>query len=78
MVTHQLENPSSRLLKHIIRCYTRLSENARAQIALRENMPTVAKDARLVEHLDESTRRCLKNLIDNLNQENSQQLPDGQ
>lgn len=64
MVQNQLEKPSPRLLKHIIRCYNRLSENPRALIALRENMPIIVKDAKLFASLDESSKKCLKNLYD--------------
>jgi hypothetical protein len=34
----------NRLLKHIIRCYLRLSDNARAREALRNCLPDVLKD----------------------------------
>ena len=66
MVLSQLEKPSARLLKHIIRCYNRLSENPRALIALRENMPVIVKENKLVENLDDSSRKCLKSLIEAL------------
>ena len=36
--------PSTRLLKHIIKCYFRLSENPRAQMALNTTMPTIVKE----------------------------------
>lgn len=39
MVAQLAENPSSRLLKHIIRCYLRLSDNLRAREALRQCLP---------------------------------------
>ena len=38
------ENPSVRLLKHIIRCYLRLSDNARAREALRQCLPPLLMD----------------------------------
>ena len=44
MVMNQVEKCSSRLLKHIIRCYNRLCENPRALIALRENIPAIIKE----------------------------------
>jgi CCR4-NOT transcription complex subunit 9 len=65
-----LEKPSARLLKHIIRCYNRLSENPRALIALRENMPVIVKENKLVENLDDSSRKCLKSLIETLSPDN--------
>lgn len=38
------ENPSVRLLKHVIRCYLRLSDNARAREALRQCLPPLLMD----------------------------------
>ncbi|KAF7634807.1 hypothetical protein Mgra_00005700 [Meloidogyne graminicola] len=38
------KDPSSRLLKHLIRCYHRLSENARALQALTQCLPDQLKD----------------------------------
>jgi len=74
MVVSQVDKPSTRLLKHIIRCYNRLAENPRARIALRENMPIILKEARLLENLDESSKKCLKNLNDSIfNNENDSQ-----
>ena len=34
-----VEQPSARLLKHIVRCFLRLSDNARAREALRQCLP---------------------------------------
>lgn len=62
MVMNQLEKPSTRLLKHIIRCYNRLAENPRARLALKENLPILLKEIKLQENLDESSKKCLKNL----------------
>jgi len=62
MVMNKLEKPSTRLLKHIIRCYNRLAENPRARMALKENLPILLKEAKLQENLDESSKKCLKNL----------------
>ena len=44
MVTKLLETPSVRLLKHVVRCYLRLSENAQARDALRQNLPDALRD----------------------------------
>jgi len=77
MVQTQKENPSPRLLKHIIRCYTRLAENPRALIALRENLPKVVSEKNLLEYLDESTKKCLKNLNDNLQPEGNERQEEG-
>ncbi|CAL5335652.1 unnamed protein product [Camellia sinensis] len=45
MVAALAEQPSSRLLKHIIRCYLRLSDNPRACDALRSCLPDMLRDA---------------------------------
>ena len=70
MVINQLDKPSTRLLKHIIRCYNRLAENTRARIALKENLPTLLKEIKLQENLDESSKKCLKNLNEAIQNEN--------
>ena len=44
MVTVLKETPSLRLLKHIIRCYSRLAQNLRAREALRQVLPDALKD----------------------------------
>lgn len=44
MVTGLVERPSVRLLKHIVRCYLRLSDNARARDALRTCLPMAIRD----------------------------------
>jgi CCR4-NOT transcription complex subunit 9 len=62
MVMNQLDKPSTRLLKHIIRCYNSFAENPRARLALKENLPVLLKESRLHENLDESSKKCLKNL----------------
>lgn len=38
------EQPSVRLLKHIIRCYLRLSDNPRAREALRQCLPDLLRN----------------------------------
>jgi hypothetical protein len=50
------------LLKHIIKCYNRLTENPRASLALGQNIPEIIKEKRLIEYLDENSKKCLKNL----------------
>jgi CCR4-NOT transcription complex subunit 9 len=39
MINALMENPSHRLLKHIVRCYLRLAENPKAREALRQVLP---------------------------------------
>ncbi|CRH00593.1 cell differentiation protein, putative [Plasmodium relictum] len=54
MVNSLVENPSSRLLKHIVRCYLRLSENPRALEALKYCLPEPLK------HVNKAFIPCLK------------------
>jgi len=44
MVHALVQQPSTRLLKHIVRCYLRLSDNLRAREALRQCLPTYLRD----------------------------------
>ena len=44
MVAVLVEQPSVRLLKHIVRCYLRLSDNLRAREALRQCLPESLRD----------------------------------
>lgn len=62
MVSSQLDKLSNRLLKHIIRCYNRLAENPRARQALKSNRPVLLTENKLLETLDESSKKCLRNL----------------
>ena len=62
MVESQLVKPSTRLLKHIIKCYFRLSENPRALMALNQNLPTIViemvkKNINLTQNLDDSSKK---------------------
>ncbi|TMW86518.1 hypothetical protein EJD97_021275 [Solanum chilense] len=69
MVGALAEQPSSRLLKHIIRCYLRLSDNPRACDALRNGLPDMLRDNTFSTCLrdDPTTRRWLQQLINNVN-----------
>lgn len=69
MVTALVEQPSARLLKHVIRCYLRLSDNDRAREALRQCLPEALNDitfSKLLEQ-DPSTNRWLMHLLMQLN-----------
>ncbi|XP_061984588.1 uncharacterized protein LOC133703883 isoform X3 [Populus nigra] len=68
MVSALAEQPSSRLLKHIIRCYLRLSDNPRACHALRSCLPDMLRDATFSSCLreDPTTRRWLQQLLHNV------------
>ena len=60
MVASLPEQPSTRLLKHIIRCYLRLSDNTRAREALRQCLPALLRDPGFTVCLkdDLQTRQC--------------------
>ncbi|KAE9591196.1 putative transcription regulator Rcd1-like family [Lupinus albus] len=68
MVAALAEQPSSRLLKHIIGCYLRLSENPRACEALRSCLPDMLRDATFSSCLreDQTTTRWLQTLLYNV------------
>lgn len=70
MVSQLVEFPptSPRLLKHVVRCYLRLSDNARAREALRQILPEPLRDATFSHTLreDSGTKRCLAQLLVNL------------
>ncbi|XP_024026008.1 CCR4-NOT transcription complex subunit 9 [Morus notabilis] len=68
MVAAQAEQPSSRLLKHIIRCYLRLSDNPKACDALRSCLPDMLRDSTFSSclHEDPTTRRWLQQLLHNV------------
>ncbi|KAH0753120.1 hypothetical protein KY285_006268 [Solanum tuberosum] len=69
MVGALAEQPSSRLLKHIIRCYLRLSGEPRACQALKICLPDMLRDDTFSSFLREDpiTRRCLQQLLLNVN-----------
>ncbi|CAH9107705.1 unnamed protein product [Cuscuta epithymum] len=62
------DQPSPRLLKHIIRCYLRLSDNPRACDALRNGLPRILRDASTINSLrdDPLSRRWLQQLLQNV------------
>lgn len=68
MVISLAKEPSSRLLKHVVRCYLRLSDNARAREALRRCLPDQLRDSTFNQCLqeDRSTKHWLSLLIKNL------------
>lgn len=70
MVSQLVDLPpsSSRLLKHVVRCYLRLSDNPRAREALRQILPEPLRDATFSHTLrdDAGTKRCLAQLLVNL------------
>ncbi|PUZ68403.1 hypothetical protein GQ55_2G024800 [Panicum hallii var. hallii] len=68
MVNALAEQPSARLLKHVVRCYLRLTDNPRARAALQICLPKPLKDGAFDNCLqdDPATRCCLQQLLDNL------------
>lgn len=78
MVSMLAEQQSVRLLKHIIRCYLRLSDNPRACEALKSCLPELLRDATFSACLrdDVATRRWLSQLLTNVGPP-QHQLPRG-
>ena len=70
MVIQLSKDRSARLLKHVVRCYFRLSDNPRAREALRQCLPDQLKDQTFAGCLrdDPSTKRWLSQLLKNLEQ----------
>ncbi|PHH81521.1 hypothetical protein CDD82_582 [Ophiocordyceps australis] len=68
MVGQLVESQTARLLKHVVRCFLRLSDNARAREALRQCLPEPLRDATFSSVLrdDAATKRCLAQLLINL------------
>ncbi|KAI8333890.1 cell differentiation family, Rcd1-like-domain-containing protein [Chlamydoabsidia padenii] len=68
MVNQLVETQAMRLLKHVIRCYLRLSDNPRAREALRQCLPDPLRDTTFHQALkdDMGTKRCMGQLLINL------------
>ncbi|KAK7276868.1 hypothetical protein RIF29_18014 [Crotalaria pallida] len=68
MVAALAEKPSLRLLKSIIRCYLRLSEDPRGVDALRSSLPGMLTDGTFISCLrdDPTTRGWLDQLLHNV------------
>jgi CCR4-NOT transcription complex subunit 9 len=68
MVAQLVEQQTARLLKHVVRCFLRLSDNARAREALRQCLPEPLRDHTFSSVLrdDAATKRCLAQLLINL------------
>jgi CCR4-NOT transcription complex subunit 9 len=65
MIAMLVEQPSQRLLKHIIRCYLRLADNPRSREALRQCLPDPLRDGTFATVLkdDQTTKRWLGQLL---------------
>ncbi|WRT69119.1 cell differentiation protein rcd1 [Kwoniella shivajii] len=70
MVDALVESQAVRLLKHVVRCYLRMSDNPRAREALRACLPKALQDNTFTPLLkgDMVTKRCLTTLLVNLNE----------
>jgi len=66
-------NPSMRLLKHIIRCYSRIVENHRAKSVLRENIPPIFMEKSFIDGLDEGSKKWLQVFLKSLGMTSSSQ-----
>ncbi|KAL6880232.1 hypothetical protein ACP4OV_011797 [Aristida adscensionis] len=66
MLNSMGDKPCTRLLKHVIRCYLRLSDNPRGRIALQINLPEVLKDGTFDDCLKDDSlgRKWLQQLLD--------------
>ncbi|KAL6647067.1 hypothetical protein ACP70R_014504 [Stipagrostis hirtigluma subsp. patula] len=66
MVMSLVEQPSTRLIKHAIRCYLRMSDNPRARMALQMSLPEVLKDGTFDNCLREDSvaRQWRQQLLD--------------
>ena len=75
MVIALAKEPSARLLKHVVRCYLRLSDNQRACEALCQCLPDQLKDDTFAPCLkeDKSTKHWLTLLLKNLEAMGAQQ-----
>lgn len=67
--TQQPSSSSGRLLKHVVRCYMRLSDNMEARKALATILPEPLRDGTFSQILqdDVATKRCLGQLLLNIN-----------
>jgi len=74
MVIQLAKEPSQRLLKHVVRCYLRLSDNTRACEALCQCLPDQLKDETFAACLkdDKSTKHWLAQLLKNIEAMSSQ------
>ena len=64
MVQVLVQEPSPRLLKHIVRCYLRLSENFKARDALRQTLPVSLRGNTFdsTTHADQTTMQWMAQL----------------
>ncbi|ODQ78032.1 hypothetical protein BABINDRAFT_172492 [Babjeviella inositovora NRRL Y-12698] len=70
MVEQLVNQQTGRLLKHVVRCYLRLSDNVEARNILRQQLPEPLKDGTfgMILRDDGATKRCLAQLLVNLSE----------
>lgn len=75
IVEQLVGSPTARLLKHVVRCYLRLSDNERACHELKSILPEPLRDGTFSRVLkdDLATKRCLVQLLRNLSDNNDPQ-----
>lgn len=68
MVKQLAGSPTARLLKHVVRCYLRLSDNLQACNELKRVLPEPLRDGTFSMSLkeDTATKKCLAQLLDHL------------
>lgn len=59
-------DPSQRLIKHIIRSYARLADKTVVRPILKENIPAILSDKTFYNKLDESSKKWLSTLMKSL------------
>ncbi|WVQ85289.1 cell differentiation protein rcd1 [Cryptococcus sp. DSM 104549] len=79
MVDALVESQAVRLLKHVVRCYLRMSDNPRAREALRACLPKALQDNTFTPLLkgDMVTKRCLTTLLVNLSERSTPDIRAG-
>ena len=65
-----INNPSQRLIRHIIRAYARLADFYLVRGILKENIPSIMKDNNFISNLDESSKKWMIKLNKSLNEKN--------
>lgn len=64
MVEGIKDQPSQRLLKHIVRCFMRISEHVKGKEFLKKYIPNAFKEGTLAT--EENTKRWLNTIMNNL------------
>ena len=71
VLAYMIKNkPSARLVKHIIRSYSRLAENPEGRTLLKNNLPEEMKTEEFFNSMDDSSKKWLMNLMRLLKDDN--------